>query len=93
MMEQYTLNDGHIVEALDRIHVAQCFIEMSLDDHALIDAVPDFSAGLEDIHKRLHQLYQLIGRYDTVQEIATNHAVKPRYSLGAHTSWKSTDSE
>lgn len=63
------LNEGHLVEALDRTHVAICCLEVSLQEHALIATVPAFSARVETAIDILASLYQDIGRFKTIKEV------------------------
>ncbi len=44
MEDEYDLNDGHIFEAIDRIHVATIYLQNALAKQTLIASVEDFQA-------------------------------------------------
>lgn len=80
-LENPPLNDGHIHEAIDRIHVAIEHLHWVLHEHSLIKAVPAFQAEVASAIDILAGLYQTIGSYDHVSEIeAEVAATSPRLS-------------
>lgn len=70
MTDKFTLNDGHIHEAIDRIDVAIHYLQASLAEHALIQAVAGYQAKVQDAINILSDLYQEIGRNNQVADIA-----------------------
>ncbi|WP_318493277.1 hypothetical protein [Photobacterium leiognathi] len=67
------LNDGHILEAVDRCYLTANFIESTLLDHGLVDAVPAFKEKAKDAQRLLLELYQDIGQSESLAEIKKEH--------------------
>lgn len=79
--EVYELGDGHVHEALDRLHVAQLYLDTLVASHPLIDAVPEFHEQVQDAIERLGALYQTIGSLNSAQEIMHHHELKSAYTI------------
>jgi hypothetical protein len=77
--DSYTLNDGHIVEAADRIDVARAYLAYSLRDHPLITAVPAFESKVEALMSILSELYQDVGIFEQIADVFATHRVKDGY--------------
>ena len=80
MTENYALNDGHIHEAIDRIHVAISYLQSTLAGHSLIGSVSEYEAQVQSAIKILSDLYQKIGQHEHVSEIAEIHAFKAGFT-------------
>lgn len=63
-------------ETLDRVSIAQELIESILLNHSLIKAVPEFSSQAEEVSRLLADLYQQIGTYESIDEIAKAHTIR-----------------
>lgn len=68
--EVYELNDGHIVEAMDRLHVACVYIDQILGKHPLLNSVPDFKSEIDKATETLANIFQELGQFDSITEIA-----------------------
>ncbi len=79
MTDNYTLNDGHIHEAIDRINVAINYLQSTLAEHALINAVSEYETKVQAAIEILAALYQEIGRNQHVSDIAKHHKLKAGY--------------
>jgi len=64
-----SLNDGHLVEALDRTRICIEFIELSLANHSLINANPELNGRVVKISDQLEDLYQTLGAIEDVDSI------------------------
>jgi hypothetical protein len=78
MTPSHPLNDGHIHEAIDRLHVAVQYLEATLAEHALIAAVPALAAEVDAAIDRLAALYQTIGQHDQVAALLRHYGVSQR---------------
>lgn len=67
--EEYKLNDGHILEAMDRLHVACVYLDQILGAHPLLNSVSDFKSEIDRAAEILANLYQQLGHFDSVKEI------------------------
>ena len=76
MTDHYELNDGHIHEAIDRIDVAINYLQSTLAEHSLINAVSEYEEKVQAAIKILSDLYQEIGMNDQVSKIAEKHKLK-----------------
>lgn len=56
------INNGHLHEAIDRLHVIQCNIETHLQNHSVFDKKlnPEWSKELNKVQDILGNLYQNI---------------------------------
>ena len=81
MTESYQLNDGHILEAVDRVHVGINYLQSFLAEHALIHAVNEYEADVLAAIEILSDLYQKIGLEESVAEIAQQYALRSGYSV------------
>ena len=81
MEEVYELNDGHIVEAVDRIHVAASYLEDFLAGHPLIHSVNEFREDVERATDILADLYQKIAKYEEVSALAREHEIGKGYEI------------
>lgn len=81
MEEKYELNDGHIVEAVDRIHVAASYLEDFLAEHPLIHSVDEFREEVERATKILGDLYQKIAKYDEISTLAKEQDISEGYEV------------
>jgi hypothetical protein len=81
--EVYKLNDGHILEALDRLYVAGSYLEMTLSNHPLLVAIPEFKAEVEKATEILGDLYQQVGQMDSVSEITRLYKLSDEYKIGS----------
>lgn len=76
MEEKYELNDGHIHEAIDRIHVATIYLQNALAEHALIDSVDEFQSEVQKVIDTLSELYQLIGGFESMAELSKKYKLR-----------------
>lgn len=81
MAENYRLNDGHILEAVDRVHVAINYLQSFLAEHALIHAVNEYEADVQTAIEILSDLYQKIGVEESVADIERQYALRSGYSV------------
>ncbi len=58
------LTPSHHFEFLDRVHIAEAYIEMSLGGHPMLDHYPTLRARYDDIVDQLASMYQEIGQLD-----------------------------
>lgn len=71
--KSYDLNDGYILEAADRLHVACVYIDEVLKHHPLLNAVPEFQSEIDKTISILSDLYQKISGFETATEIVENY--------------------
>ena len=81
MKEKYELNDGHIYEAVDRLHVSIHYLETFIAEHPLIHSVDEFREEVEKASDTLAALYQQIGGYEKVSAVAEEHGVGEGYKV------------
>ena len=74
--KNYELNDGHILEAADRLHVACVYIDEFLRQHPLINSVPEFQNEIDKAIIILSDLYQKISGFDKAGELTKNIKIK-----------------
>ena len=55
------INDGHYLEAMDRIHVAICMIDEHILCHPLIEQQPEIKSKIEEALDCLGSAYQKVG--------------------------------
>lgn len=67
--ENIRFKDSHLVEAMDRIRVAQEFLDNSLLHHSLIRGVPEYRKMAEDSIATLSKLYQKIGHCESIDDV------------------------
>lgn len=63
------LNDGHIAEVIDRCYLTVNFVESTLLEHALVDAVPAFKNKVEKVQALLMELYKDVAQFDSLDEL------------------------
>jgi len=63
-----SINSGHYLELMDRIHVVMMNVEHHLLDHPLTEHYPDIKSKLEKAQKELWKAYQLVGKEDYENE-------------------------
>ena len=80
--EVYELNDGHILEAMDRLHVVCVYIDQILGKHPLLNSVPDFKSEVDKATEILANLYQKLGHFDSIEEIAGACELAGGHKLG-----------
>jgi hypothetical protein len=80
-LEAYELNDGHIIEAIDRIHVTSLHIDAALIEHPLINALPQLEKKIEDAQQMLLDVYHEIGRCSTISELKEKYTFREGYSI------------
>jgi hypothetical protein len=81
MKEKHELNEGHIHEAIDRIHVATVYLQNSFVEHALIDSVNEFRVEIEKTIETLSDLYQKIGSFESIAELSQKHKLHKGYKI------------
>ena len=81
MEEKYQLNDGHIHEAIDRIHVSIEYLESFIAEHPLIHSVAEFREEVERASEILAELYQKIGGYEKVSVLAEEYDIGEGYEI------------
>lgn len=64
------LNDGHIHEALDRLHVVISHIDNFIMEHPLIEAVDDYCVDVAEAMNILDGLYQKIGQLESIEDLS-----------------------
>ncbi len=69
ILDNPPLNDGHVLEALDRVSSVVEIVQHMLVDHSLIQAAPDFRADVDQVTNILGALYQKVGQYDTIEDM------------------------
>lgn len=67
------LNDAHIIEALDRLHVACVYIDEFLGQHPILNIVPEFINEIEKATDILGGLYQKVGGFESMGELAKKY--------------------
>ncbi|MCW8127387.1 hypothetical protein [Microbulbifer halophilus] len=83
--ETYVLYDGHILEAIDRIHVAVEYLDNSLKGHPLIHSVNEFEKEVDRAIEILADLYQKVGIQDGVDDISRKFSLSPGYQVASKT--------
>jgi len=78
--EIYKLNDGHILEAMDRLHVACVCIDQILGKHPLLNSVSEFKSEVDKAVEALANLYQKLGQFDSLKEIARSCELADGYT-------------
>ncbi len=63
------LNDGHIIELVDRVYLTANFIESTILEHGLTDAVPAFKEKAKKAQSLLLELYQDVAEFDSLNDI------------------------
>ena len=81
MEEKYGLNDSHIHEAIDRLHVSICYLESFITEHPLIHSVDEFREEVEKAADILAALYQKVGGYDEVSTIEKEYGIGEGYEI------------
>lgn len=71
MTDKTELNDGHITELVDRIHIMQIMFEESISKHALTDYLKSELPEVDKIETLIFELYQKVGKYYTIDELPT----------------------
>ena len=61
MVADMEINDGHYLELMDRLHVANCMIEDHITTHPLTDTLPEVKKLVEEAQSKLWEAYQLVG--------------------------------
>ena len=79
--EVYELNEGHILEATDRLHVACVYIDQILGRHPLLNSVSDFRSEVDKVSEILANLYQKVSHFDSVKEIARTCELADAYRI------------
>ena len=62
------LRPGHHFEYLDRLHIAEQFIQMSLGDHPMLDHYPTLRLQYDQAVAQLAAMYQEVGRLQATWE-------------------------
>lgn len=75
------LNDGHVLEAMDRLHVACVYIDQILGRHPLLNSVPDFKNEVDKAAETLANLYQKLGAFDSLKDIAMSCELAKGFTL------------
>ena len=61
MVAAMEINDGHYLELMDRLHVANSMIEDHITTHPLTDSLPEVKKLVEEAQSKLWEAYQLVG--------------------------------
>ena len=77
--EQFELNDGHLVEAMDRLAVAQQYLDEVVASHPILYSVPEYWERTQKSIELLGALYQDIGKYEAIEEFFESEKTKPNY--------------
>lgn len=78
-LDIYDLNDGHVLEAVDRLHVACMYLDEVLGSHPLLCSVPKFKADIDMAIETLAKLYQEVGSFNTIKDITAAHKLVEGY--------------
>lgn len=62
--EPVELTPSHHFEFLDRVHIAEAYVEMSLGNHPMLAHYPSLRARYEEVVGQLAAMYQEIGQLD-----------------------------
>jgi hypothetical protein len=81
MEDEIELNEGHILEAIDRIHVAIMYLESSLSEHALLGSVTEFQNEIGKSIDILGNLYQTVGSLDSISDLSKNYDLRKGYKI------------
>ena len=81
MEEIYELNDGHITEAIDRIHVATGYLQAALSEHALLNGVNEFQIEIDKSIEILSDLYQKIGGFESITDLSEKYELREGYKI------------
>ena len=68
-MKDTDLNNGHIVELQDRLHIAVEYLDMALAEHPLVKHVSEYQEAINGVMETLADLYQTVGQMDSVSDI------------------------
>lgn len=77
--EYLEINDGHIHEALDRIHVSMEYLDTALKGHPLLASVSEFDNEINRAIEILADLYQRVGSFDDVESISNKLGLAKGY--------------
>ena len=75
------LNNGHIWEAIDRIHVATLYLHTALSEQSLIAGVDEFRDQVDKSIEILAELYQKIGNVDSLKDLTEKYALRKGYKI------------
>ena len=67
-----SLNDGHYLELMDRIHIIMMNIQDHLLDHPLAENEKDIQKKIEKAQHKLWEAYQLVGNKEDKYEMENN---------------------
>ena len=81
MEDKIELNDGHIHEAIDRIHVAITYLSAALSEHPLLSSVDEFQNELEKSIDILGSLYQTVGNLDSVSDLSEKYSLRKGFII------------
>ena len=62
--EDSKLQAGHHFEFLDRVHIAEAYIAMSLGDHPMLERYPSLRTRYDQIVDQLGAMYQEVGQLE-----------------------------
>lgn len=79
--EYLEINDGHIHEALDRIHVSMEYLECALKGHPLLASVSEFDNEINKAVEILADLYQRVGSFDDAKSISNKLGLSKGYKV------------
>ena len=61
MENQIEINDGHYLELMDRLHIANCTIDDHILNHPLCEVNKDVQNKIDEALQLLMEAYQMIG--------------------------------
>jgi len=67
-----SINKGHYLELMDRIHIAACMIDDHILNHPLSENEPDIQNKLDEALSLLLDAYQLVGNKENSYEEENN---------------------
>ena len=67
-----TINKGHYLELMDRIHVVMCNINDHILNHPLTENETDITNKVEEAFSNLWDAYQLVGQKEDSYENENN---------------------
>lgn len=67
-MSKYVIGEGHLIEALDRAHIAREMFERIVFERPIFYCHKELRNKSLEIDKAIRQLYQDVGQYFTIKE-------------------------
>lgn len=66
--EPGAFNRGHHFEFMDRVHIAENYVDMALGDHPMLETYPSLKELYARVSESLAEMYQQVGRMEETWE-------------------------